>query len=163
MQAFDSRSVSFDKISSTFFTIEGSGADKICSLLKQCGSNYAIIDSACKPLYHAAAVFASNFAVALANKAVTLLEQCGFTQDEALQALTPILMSNMDNVCKKGTAEALTGPIERNDIITTEKHLKYLDEDSKSLYKQLARETIQIARLKHPERDYTELYQKLED
>jgi predicted short-subunit dehydrogenase-like oxidoreductase (DUF2520 family) len=163
MLAFDSKKVSFEKIRKAFFTIEGDAkaTEVVSSLLDFCGNKHCLIDKSAKAKYHAAAVFASNFVVATAHTAVKLLTECGFDEKNALEALTPMLMGNMDNICQKGTCEALTGPIERNDLTTVEKHLLCLDEDTAKLYKELSKVLVSIAEDKHKDRNYEELYRKI--
>lgn len=165
MQAFNSRQTSFDKLSKTFFTIEGDNAaiTALSNILNKCGNSFCCIDKKDKSLYHAAAVFASNYIVANVHKAISLLNQCGFSDDDALAALSPMLMGNISAICKNGVVKALTGPIERNDLITIEKHLDCLDNETSLLYKALGLSLIEVAQKKHPNADYTELYHKLED
>ena len=56
-----------------------------------------------------------------------MLEQCGFTADEALAALEPLAMSNIRRIFAVGPTAALTGPIERNDVSTVKKHIACID------------------------------------
>lgn len=56
--------------------------------------------------------------IAVLDMGYTLLEDCGFTRDEALRATGQLVMRNIENVLEAGCDGALTGPIERNDIET---------------------------------------------
>jgi predicted short-subunit dehydrogenase-like oxidoreductase (DUF2520 family) len=81
-----------------------------------------------RPLYHAAAVMASNYITALLSAAQTLLIAADVNPDDALAALGPIARGSLDNVLRQGPMAALTGPIERGDVPTISSHLAALKE-----------------------------------
>lgn len=58
-------------------------------------------------------------------------------------------------------AEALTGPVERGDVETVQKHLDALKFDEREIYTILSKKLIKISALKYPERNYKKLYQIL--
>jgi predicted short-subunit dehydrogenase-like oxidoreductase (DUF2520 family) len=73
------------------------------------------IASADKPLYHAAAVFSSNFTVVLQGIAQDAWQTAG-VPPELMRPLTEALLkSTVDNVLAMGPAQALTGPAARGD------------------------------------------------
>jgi predicted short-subunit dehydrogenase-like oxidoreductase (DUF2520 family) len=73
------------------------------------------IASSDKPLYHAAAVFSSNFTVVLQAIAQDAWRSAG-VPDELIRPLTEALLkSTVDNVLAMGPALALTGPAARGD------------------------------------------------
>lgn len=73
------------------------------------------IASADKPLYHAAAVFSSNFTVVLQGVAQDAWRSAG-VPPELMRPLTEALLkSTVDNVLAMGPAKALTGPAARGD------------------------------------------------
>jgi predicted short-subunit dehydrogenase-like oxidoreductase (DUF2520 family) len=73
------------------------------------------IASADKPLYHAAAVFSSNFTVVLQGIAQDAWQSAG-VPSELMRPLTEALLkSTVDNVLAMGPAQALTGPAARGD------------------------------------------------
>jgi predicted short-subunit dehydrogenase-like oxidoreductase (DUF2520 family) len=73
------------------------------------------IASADKPLYHAAAVFSSNFTVVLQGIAQDAWHSAG-VPPELMRPLTEALLkSTVDNVLTMGPAQALTGPAARGD------------------------------------------------
>ena len=76
-----------------------------------------------RALYHAAAVFASNYLVALAAQAVTTLESAGWEREEALPALLPLMRGVLQNLEHAGLPGALIGPIRRGDVDTVRRHL----------------------------------------
>ena len=86
---------------------------------------------------------------------VPLLRGCGFSEEDALRALTPLMRSNLAHVIEHGAVSALTGPIERGDTQTVQKHLSCLTErDDRQLYALLGLEQVKMAQEKHPEQDY---------
>jgi predicted short-subunit dehydrogenase-like oxidoreductase (DUF2520 family) len=102
-----------------------------------------------RPLYHAAAVVASNHFVALVSSAVDLLEQAGLNRSEALECLEPLVESTRRNVFELGPRRALTGPVARGDAATIACHLRALSSLSRSnqdLYRSAALHALEIAR-----------------
>lgn len=79
-----------------------------------------------KVLYHIAAVFASNYLVALSSIAVDLWSEWGADRQGALQALSPLQQGTLENIAALGILEALTGPIARGDVGTVRLHLQAL-------------------------------------
>jgi len=77
-------------------------------------------------IYHAAAVFASNYVVALLDLAVGLLEEIGWGAEDAGAALMPLAEGALADVAHRGTVHALTGPISRGDLETVTRHLAAL-------------------------------------
>jgi predicted short-subunit dehydrogenase-like oxidoreductase (DUF2520 family) len=105
------------------------------------------IPAAAKPLYHAAAVFASNYLVVLAATAERLLERAGVSDDDASAALAPIIRGTVENVVHYGANQALTGPLARGDSATVRKHLEALPAEEAALYRALGRAALDIVRL----------------
>jgi predicted short-subunit dehydrogenase-like oxidoreductase (DUF2520 family) len=79
-----------------------------------------------KPLYHAAAVFASNYLVTVTALAHELERAAGV--EEAAAILAPLQEATLANVERVGPAEALTGPAVRGDAGTVERNLEALSE-----------------------------------
>jgi predicted short-subunit dehydrogenase-like oxidoreductase (DUF2520 family) len=108
-----------------------------------------------RPLYHAAAVMASNYTVALLDAAVILLKEAGVEEQRALRALTPLIRASVGNALTVGPLQALTGPIERGDTGTVAAHLRALTDASvpesvKALYRTAGLHAIYMARRKRP-------------
>lgn len=99
-----------------------------------------------RPLYHAAAVVASNYLVALTGVAVRMLEQAGVDGDDAVRALLPLLRGTLDNVEHLGVKAAVTGPIARGDVDTVRLHLARLSPGDRVLYSGLGLELLRLAR-----------------
>jgi predicted short-subunit dehydrogenase-like oxidoreductase (DUF2520 family) len=91
-----------------------------------------------RPLYHAGAVFASNYLVTIYRAAADLLRQAGAPPE----ALGPLMRGTIDNGFE------LTGPISRGDWATVEAHLAVIRErrpELEDLYRKLADATEAIA------------------
>ena len=155
---------SYKELGNAFFCLEGDRADEWRDILTSLGNPVRIIDGSVKVRYHAACAISSNLVCALAAESVSLLKECGFTADEALQALRPLAMSNMSKVFEAGPVSALTGPVERNDVSTVSKHLKcFGTNEERELYTAVSRKLTEVASEKHPETDYSELRKLLSD
>ncbi|HSJ15585.1 MAG TPA: Rossmann-like and DUF2520 domain-containing protein [Longimicrobiales bacterium] len=105
-----------------------------------------VIAPALRPLYHAAAVLASNYLVAVVGAAVRVLVQAGVPEEEALPALLPLLRGTLENVAQLGVPAALTGPIARGDADTLRLHLARLSARERTLYCALGLELLELAR-----------------
>ncbi len=104
-----------------------------------------------RAVYHAAAVFASNYLVTLAGVAEGLLAEAGMSPEQARAALGPLMSAALESALARGPAAALTGPVARGDAETVRKHLAALPEDVRGLYCELARAALRLAELP-PER-----------
>ena len=97
-------------------------------------------------IYHAAAVFASNYLVALAGLAVELLETIGWSEADAIAGLVPLMEGALEEVARRGPARALTGPIRRGDVETVTHHLEGLSGGPVAdLYRMLGRIALELA------------------
>lgn len=95
-------------------------------LARELGARPRRVDDSQRALYHAGAVFASNYVVALMRVAVRLLEETGWSETEAVQGLATLAEGAVANVRKQGPTAALTGPIRRGDAQTVARHLAAL-------------------------------------
>jgi predicted short-subunit dehydrogenase-like oxidoreductase (DUF2520 family) len=138
--------------------IEGDAAavDRAEQLATAVGLKPLRISSESKPLYHAAAVFASNYIVAVAAAAQRLLERAGVSPEDARDALAPIIRGTVENIVRRGPEEALTGPIARGDIATIRKHLNSLSTEEAALYRALGHAALDLAHLGDDERESVE-------
>ena len=137
------------------FTLEGDEEkyDIIKGLLESLGNPVYELASENKSLYHCAAVFSSNFMVALAQVGMDLLGKCGFDGRER-EIFFPLMSMSVENVLKEGTVGALTGPVERCDVETIGKHLSGLNGEEKDLYQLLSKVLVGIAEVKNPHLNY---------
>jgi predicted short-subunit dehydrogenase-like oxidoreductase (DUF2520 family) len=138
-----------DRLAGVSWGVEGDGAalDLAERIVAACGGRALRIAPGGKPAYHAAAVFASNYAVALLSLAEGLMEQAGVHAGDARPALTALAAGAVTNVAARGPAAALTGPILRGDVETVALHLERLSAAERPLYCLLGREALRLARL----------------
>lgn len=148
---------SYQELSGAFFTIEGDERylAELKAMFEGFGNTVETICARDKVRYHAAAAMASNLYVGLVNLCEELLGDCGFSAGNAHKALMPLIRGNTENIAACGTVQALTGPVERNDIATVREHLSCLSGESREVYRVLSGQVLKVARQKHPERDYT--------
>jgi predicted short-subunit dehydrogenase-like oxidoreductase (DUF2520 family) len=97
-------------------------------------------------VYHASAVYASNFVDVVVDEAVRLLGAIGWSRAEATKALVPLVEGTLAGIRKRGPVRALTGPIRRGDAETVERHLEVLDGmDRGAEYRMLGKLALEIA------------------
>lgn len=157
--AIHSKTESYREISKAFFTIEGHERylDYWKDFFESLGNPVRVIAQERKVLYHAAAVFASNLVCALYAEGTKLMEQCGFDGESAEKALAPLFLNNAKSLAELGPKKALTGPLERADLSTIMKHLNTLPKEEKEIYQRLSVSLLEVAELKNPQRNYSEI------
>ncbi|WP_037372837.1 Rossmann-like and DUF2520 domain-containing protein [Anaerovorax odorimutans] len=159
LQAISDKNQSYKTLSNCLFTIEGSSKrmELMQSIFHKLGNTIQVISAENKTLYHAAAVTVSNHMIALFKYGIDMLIQCGFNENNAAFALLPLMTGNLKNLQSQNIVSALTGPIERCDIDTVKSHLSVLSLKDKQLYLLLCSKLIPLAKLKNPDRNYTNL------
>ncbi len=98
-----------------------------------------------KAIYHAGAVFASNYLVVVEAIAQRLLRHAGLSDADAWAALRPLVEGTFDNLSRHEPREALTGPVVRADTATITRHLESLAVDDAKLYRALGRAALELA------------------
>lgn len=102
-----------------------------------------------KTLYHVAAVFATNYTVTLVQQAYDGFLAAGLSKQQAktlADAFLSNVSKNMEQVAEP--KQALTGPLQRGDVVTIERHLQVLtDPDVRALYLSLAHATLSMTSL----------------
>ena len=111
--SFADARVAVEHLSEVAFGIEGDEPAKAYAkrLVRALGARAVFLEAENLPLYHAGAVLASNYVVALADMAQRLFVTAGVPQEQALPALIPLLSSVVQNLAKVGLPAALTGPV----------------------------------------------------
>lgn len=115
-------------------------------IIAELGGQTLVVPPTLRPVYHAAAVFASNYVVAAAAIVARTLAEAGVPEGEAISATLPLMRGTMDNVEQLGFGAALTGPVARGDVDTVRLHLSRLSARERTLYSALGRETLRLAR-----------------
>lgn len=158
--AINDKKESYKKLSNAFFTVEGNEEKMpvIKEIFETIENPFQVISAENKNKYHAALVMSSNLVIGLYHTSLKLLEECGFSYLDANEVLKPLFLNNAENLYKNGCINALTGPIDRNDIKTVNGHLSAINNNlAIDIYKLLSREVLEIAKQKYPNRDYEEL------
>jgi len=114
-------------------------------LLHYLGASSLNVPVSKRPVYHAAAVFASNYLAGLIAAAGRLMTQAGIPESEALQAILPLARGSLENLERMGPVHALTGPISRGDLETIRLHLRALEPRERSLYAAMGLEILHLA------------------
>jgi predicted short-subunit dehydrogenase-like oxidoreductase (DUF2520 family) len=153
LQSFAGRDQASPGLSGIAFTFEGQVAARnaAAKMVHSLDARLYVITADVKSLYHAASVMASNYVVALADMAATLVSQCRIPSKEALPALMPLIHGTVSNLEQLGLPDALTGPIARGDLVTVEKHTEALRETAPEMlavYCHLGLRTVDVARFK---------------
>jgi predicted short-subunit dehydrogenase-like oxidoreductase (DUF2520 family) len=164
MFAFSDKYQSYKTFSGVCLTMEGQ--DKALQIMRplfeELGHRVFTVKAENKAKYHAAAALASNCMIGLFQSSLHLLEACGFSEEDSRILLEPLVRNNVEAMLAHPAAEVLTGPVERNDVETVQKHLEVLQgQNAELVYRSIGRELLGIAEKKNPDRDYTALKQLL--
>lgn len=165
MFAFSNKDSVYQQLDSVSFTLEGHpyAVNAWQQLLDALGNRSVVIDQAKKPKYHAAASILSNQVVAVLATGYELLEECGFSEKEARTFSAALVRDNVEHVIADGCVSALTGPIERGDVGTVQKHLQELNDTQKELYRVCGSKLLELAGCKNPQTDYAALESVLKE
>jgi len=148
LQSFPSRDGEPGRLKGIFCGVEGK--EPLGSLLekmvKDVGGRVVRLEGVDRALYHAAAVFASNYAIALMSAAGRAWALAGLPAESAREALAPLLVAVAANAGRMELQEALTGPVARGDVKTVEAHLAALaaDPSLEGLYRALGQELLRM-------------------
>jgi predicted short-subunit dehydrogenase-like oxidoreductase (DUF2520 family) len=105
---------------------DAEGSELGAALARDLGAASFPLEDVMRPLYHAAAVFASNDVVAVSGIAERLFAAAGVP--DPVSAMAPLQRATIDNVGRLGPGSALTGPAVRGDAGTVERNLAALAE-----------------------------------
>ncbi|MEN6330384.1 MAG: Rossmann-like and DUF2520 domain-containing protein [Smithella sp.] len=153
LQSFSSIDTAISNIPGSIFgiTADKKVQKKAGIIVRDLNGTPIFISPAQKPLYHAAACFASNYLVSLLNVVEAIYESIGISKENAQKAYLPLVYGTLKNIEKSGAIQALTGPIARGDAGTIKKHIAAIEETQSQyapLYSALGLITIDVARKK---------------
>jgi predicted short-subunit dehydrogenase-like oxidoreductase (DUF2520 family) len=114
-------------------------------LAKDAGMRPFRIATKAKAIYHAGAVFASNYLVVVEAMAQRLLRHAGLSDADAWAALRPLVEGTLENLSRAEPKDALTGPVARGDTTTIARHIESLTLDDGKLYRALGRAALELA------------------
>lgn len=150
LQSFADVETAITNLPGSYFFLEGDRAALDClePVVHDLGGKGFTIKEEDKPLYHAAATVASNYLVAIIHMATEMLGRFGLDKQQSVEALLPLIQGTVNNIKGEGSVKALTGPVERGDTPTIQKHLGVLSQlhtREKQAYISLAQITVAIA------------------
>src|SRR5437763_16482749 len=115
------------------------------ALAQDLGLRVFHIPSKAKPIYHASAVFASNYFVVVEAVAQRLLRHAGLSDAEAWQALRPLVEGTLEDLSRQEPMAARTGPVERGDGATMRRHREGLTHDDAAQCRPQVRPPLELA------------------
>jgi predicted short-subunit dehydrogenase-like oxidoreductase (DUF2520 family) len=149
LQTFPNVETALERLAGCPFAITSAtdaGVSLGASLARDAGGRpFRLADDA-KPLYHAAAVFASNYLVTITALAERIHEAAGIA--EPTDVLAPLQRATLQNVHDLGPGDALTGPAVRGDARTIDANLVALSAsvpEAVAPYVVLARAAMDVA------------------
>jgi len=132
LQSFATVEQAIDNLPGSYFTYEGDMdvIGEVEQLVKKLRGTLKILDSPdIKSLYHVGACLVSNYLIALAKLGTECLCTAGFDEQEAKEALLPLMQGTLNNIAKNSLAQALTGPVSRGDLQVVENHVRILSKE----------------------------------
>jgi predicted short-subunit dehydrogenase-like oxidoreductase (DUF2520 family) len=139
-----------DAFAGTWCGIEGhpDALAVLASAFEAIGAQLVPIDAAAKAVYHAAAVFASNYLVTVLDAALRAYQAAGIPEPVARELARPLATETLANVLRLGAETALSGPIARGDtalVARQQAAVSAWDEPTGRLYAALAEATTELA------------------
>jgi len=126
MQAFGGEVM--PNLGGVVFAIEGDPKARSMAqaIAKSLGGVPIVIETRDKPIYHAAAVMAAGSLYPIIEAGTQMLMRIGFSREQAMQTLVPLLRQIFDNIERLGPREAWTGPLSRKDYAIVARHARAL-------------------------------------
>lgn len=135
----------------TLFAVDASDEEllgSLAALARRLGGTPRRVTDPDRARYHAAATLIANGLLALADRACLVLADLGWSREEALDAILPLLAGTVDNLRQARLPSALSGPLRRGDVDTVQRHLAALagDQRQERLYRILGLAALDLAR-----------------
>jgi predicted short-subunit dehydrogenase-like oxidoreductase (DUF2520 family) len=146
LQAFP-RAAGVERFRGIYVGVEASDAglrSQLEQIVRALGATPFSLSGVDRSAYHAAAVFASNYAVALHAAAAEVWQRAGLPPATARAALAPLTLGAAQAIAEHELHAALTGPIARGDVASVAQHLQALDAQHAALYRALGRELLRL-------------------
>ncbi len=130
VQSFPGTQDDWKRLFGIYFGLEGDEAaltrlKKIANIMQ---SRFVVIPTEKKVLYHLGCVMASNYLVSLISGALDVMDNVGFTPEDAFKIIQPLVSNTFENIKRDGPSKAATGPIPRGDIGTVKQHIQNLEQ-----------------------------------
>ena len=138
LQSFPSTTVGLERLRGAWAAVAGD--PQVKDIARELGMHTFELADSDRVRYHTAAVVASNHLVALLGQVERLAASCNVP----FEAFAPLVLASVQNAFSLSPADALTGPVERGDLATVERHLRDLDPAERDAYRALAREAARL-------------------
>ena len=150
LQAFSSVENGVGSIPGITFGIEGDDRMRayLADLARDIGGNPVFLNAEDKPLYHLSGVMMGNLLTCLVGISAEVWEHIGYTRDDGVNALIPMMRAVAHNIETSGIPAAVAGPYPRGDLGTASKHMEALASqhpDLLPLYRELALAGLHLA------------------
>ncbi len=143
MMTFSDRMTEIQRMREMTIALEGE-CRELEEIIKMLGNNYFKVAAKTKVRYHLGGVYACNLLLPMVSRGIENLMMCGLKEGEAKTVLMPLIEKTIDNIKLKGVKGAVSGPLERGDIGTIEKHLECQDRRERKLYIEGSKELLKI-------------------
>ena len=155
LTSFSGQPLSAKEFAGVFCAIEGDPAAtaEIAGIFSAIGARLIKVTADQKILYHAAAVFGSNYLVTLLQVALDAFALADIEPAVGLAMLEPLVRQTVGNVFLREPRAALTGPIARGDLDLVRRQYLCLGAANPSIaaiYRLLGERTAQLAGCKDP-------------
>jgi predicted short-subunit dehydrogenase-like oxidoreductase (DUF2520 family) len=119
---------------------------ELAQLSAELGASALRLEGVDRARYHAAAVFASNYLVALHAAAAQAWALAGLPPELARGALAPLTLAAAESVQRLPLEAALTGPLARGDLDTLAAHTRALEQapELRELYRRLGAALLEL-------------------
>ena len=135
MQTFTQATLGAGVFDGVTFAVEGGAPllDVLIEMARALGGRPVEVDPDHRALYHLSGFLACGLMTAQVGRASDLWRAMGYTREQGLEALIPILRGTVDSLEAQGLPGSLTGPISRGDLGTVRKHLQAMESYAPSL------------------------------
>lgn len=147
-RSFANPEISVQEFKGTYCAVEGDDAGEImaANIFLNIGAKIIHIKKYKKAIYHASAVIASNYLVALASTAINCLRSADVNDENSIDIILNMMQGTLKNLISiRSPEKSLTGPIKRGDVQTIKAHLaSFENEFLKNLYATLGEATLEL-------------------
>lgn len=120
----------------------------LVALAQHLGCSVNRLPPGARPLYHAAAGYASQFVNVLLREAVLMWQAWDAREEDAVRALLPLVQGTLASIGQAGLAPGMPGPVSRGDVGSVHKHVQAIarfDPEALALYRALCGRTVDMA------------------
>ena len=135
MQTFTQATLGSQAFAGVAFAVEGDPPllDALREMARALGGRPVEIRPEHRALYHLSGFLVCGLMSGQVGVAADLWRVMGFTREQGIEALVPILRGTVDSLEAQGLPGALTGPISRGDLGTVRRHLEAIESFAPSL------------------------------